>query len=201
MAVTAARDLAETRLSFRTRVLDYLWAGLPVVTTEGDVLSDLVRDERLGFVVPPEDPPALAAALVRLLQSPGMRTICATSARRVAERFRWREAVAPLRQVLLRPWEWEDARRLRPRGRDMTEEVRALLADRNRLYGDYVTGKLEGRILFRDREFATLDQYVTELEATVAHLNRRMEIIRRTPIAPAFRAARKVRNKVRDLRS
>jgi hypothetical protein len=29
----------ETEFSFRTRVLEYLWAGLPVVCTEGDVLA------------------------------------------------------------------------------------------------------------------------------------------------------------------
>ena len=43
IAISAAKDLAETRLAFRSRILDYLWAGLPVVTTSGDVLSDLVE--------------------------------------------------------------------------------------------------------------------------------------------------------------
>ncbi len=197
VAVTAARDLAETRLSFRTRVLDYLWAGLPVVATEGDVLADLVRDEKVGLVVPPEDWRGMAAALARLLGSPLLRAEASANARRVAERFRWRQSVEPLRQVVLRPWEWEESRRLRPRGRDITEEVRALLADRNRLTGAYAGSRLEGRILFRDRHFDSLEQYVQELEATVQHLNRRMEILRRTPIAPAFRAARKARNVLR----
>ena len=200
VAVTAARDLAEARLSFRTRVLDYLWAGLPVVATEGDVLADLVRDERVGLLVPPEDPIALAAALTKMLTSPVLRAECSANARTVSHRFRWQDSVAPLREVVLRPWEWQEARRLRPRDREITEEVRALLDDRNRLYGAYADGRLSGRIMFRDRQFATLDQYVTELEATVQTLNRRMEILRRTPIAPAFRAARKVRNAVRARR-
>jgi hypothetical protein len=30
------RDNLETRFSFRTRMMDYFWAGLPIITTEGD---------------------------------------------------------------------------------------------------------------------------------------------------------------------
>ena len=47
------RDIAENRFAFRTRFMDYLWAGLPSVATEGDVLSDVVRDSGLGRLVAP----------------------------------------------------------------------------------------------------------------------------------------------------
>ena len=36
----------ETRYAFRTRMLDYLWARLPIVCTEGDHFGDLVRTTR-----------------------------------------------------------------------------------------------------------------------------------------------------------
>ena len=45
----------ETEFSFRTRILDYLWAGLPMVVTEGDSMAELVEREGLGIVVPAED--------------------------------------------------------------------------------------------------------------------------------------------------
>src|SRR5207237_1289819 len=35
-------DHLETRYSFRTRVLDYIWAGLPVVCTAGDAVGEMV---------------------------------------------------------------------------------------------------------------------------------------------------------------
>lgn len=194
VALSAARDLAETRLSFRTRVLDYLWAGLPIVATEGDVLSDVVREEQVGLVVPPGDTRALAAAMVRLLRSPALRAECSANAAAVARRYTWPVAVEPLRRAVLEPWRWEDARRLRPRHRQLTEEVRGLLLDRNRVNGAYGTGRLRGRILLRDRDFGSLEEYVGELEATVQHLDRRMDLLRRTPIYPAFRAARRARN-------
>jgi hypothetical protein len=59
----------ETELAFRTRVLDYLWAGLPVVCTEGDVLAELVAAHDLGAVVPPCDPEAVAVAIDGLVHA------------------------------------------------------------------------------------------------------------------------------------
>ncbi|HVE95236.1 MAG TPA: glycosyltransferase, partial [Acidimicrobiales bacterium] len=98
VAVSAAKDLAETRLAFRSRILDYLWAGLPVVTTSGDVLSDLVHEKELGIVVPPSDVGQLAHALVQLLADPGRRAACAARATHVAEDMSWARSVEPLRR-------------------------------------------------------------------------------------------------------
>src|SRR5918996_546276 len=42
VGVSAHLDTVEARFAFRTRVLDYLWAELPCVLTEGDVLADLL---------------------------------------------------------------------------------------------------------------------------------------------------------------
>ena len=46
LGVSAHEDNVETRFAFRTRMLDYLWAGLPIVTTQGDVLAELVEAAR-----------------------------------------------------------------------------------------------------------------------------------------------------------
>ena len=42
VAVSTHLDHVETAFSFRTRILDYLWASLPLVTTAGDALADLI---------------------------------------------------------------------------------------------------------------------------------------------------------------
>jgi glycosyltransferase involved in cell wall biosynthesis len=57
----------ETWLSLRTRFLDALAAGCPVVTTEGGAMSRLLREHGAGWVVPPGDAPALARAIVEAL--------------------------------------------------------------------------------------------------------------------------------------
>jgi glycosyltransferase involved in cell wall biosynthesis len=53
----------ETELSYRTRMLDYLWAGLPIVCTSGDVLAAEVAALDLGWVVAPGDVAGIADAL------------------------------------------------------------------------------------------------------------------------------------------
>jgi len=87
---------AETRFSFRTRILDYLWAGLPVVASDGDAFAELIRGAGAGRVVTPGDPAALAAAIVDLLSSPEALSSAGTGSRALRDRFLWREALQPL---------------------------------------------------------------------------------------------------------
>jgi len=56
----------ETRYCLGTRLLDFLWAGLPMVVSGMDLQRDFVEGQRLGIFVPPHDPAALAAAILRL---------------------------------------------------------------------------------------------------------------------------------------
>jgi hypothetical protein len=67
VAVSLHLDNLETRFSFRTRVLDYLWARRPMILTGGDSLGDLVAARGLGITVAPGDVGAIADALTRLL--------------------------------------------------------------------------------------------------------------------------------------
>ncbi|MNX50971.1 D-inositol-3-phosphate glycosyltransferase [compost metagenome] len=114
-AFTAHRDHLETRFSFRTRVLDYLWAGLPILTTAGDSMADLVTREALGEAIAAGDVEGWAAALLRTASDDAGRAAQASRARGVSARFTWEHAVAPLaryceapyhtpRPVALAPW-------------------------------------------------------------------------------------------------
>ncbi|MBI5015082.1 MAG: glycosyltransferase family 4 protein [Deltaproteobacteria bacterium] len=53
-----------------TIVLDALAAGKPVVGTRAGGIPEMIEDGRHGLLVPPRDPPALAAAVLRLLGDP-----------------------------------------------------------------------------------------------------------------------------------
>ena len=105
-------DHLETRFAFRTRLLDYLWAGVPIVCTGGDDLSELVGREGLGEVTPPSNPAAVAGALATVLDSG--RDAYAPALAQVAERFTWWRVSEPLRRVLEleRPTRLGDAARL-----------------------------------------------------------------------------------------
>ena len=86
----------ETEFSYRTRVVDYLAAGLPVVTTDGDAMADLVRATGSGVVVPPHDPEALAGALAGLADDAMARREQAGCARAAAATLAWDLVAAPL---------------------------------------------------------------------------------------------------------
>ncbi|HEX3605760.1 MAG TPA: glycosyltransferase family 4 protein [Candidatus Dormibacteraeota bacterium] len=95
VGVTTHRLHVESRLAFRTRVLDYLWAGLPVLCTEGDALADTVDAGGLGVTVAPGDPEAVAAALVALAD-PQRRAGIAARVRDHASTLTWARTAAPL---------------------------------------------------------------------------------------------------------
>ncbi len=70
-------------------LLEAMAAGLPVVTTDAPGCSDLVRDADTGLIVPPDDPPALAAALAKLLADQSLRVrLGASAAGHVRRNFR-----------------------------------------------------------------------------------------------------------------
>jgi GT2 family glycosyltransferase/glycosyltransferase involved in cell wall biosynthesis len=94
--VTTHYEHVETTFAFRTRVLDYLWTGLPIVTTDGDSFADLVRQEGLGVVVPAENADALADALEKVLYDNEFAAAARERIAVVRERFTWETALAPL---------------------------------------------------------------------------------------------------------
>lgn len=87
----------ETRYAFRTRMLDYLWAGLPVVCTDGDHFGELVARRGLGRAVPPGDADALAGAIATLLDDEEARRVAREAIADVAGTLTWDRVVAPLR--------------------------------------------------------------------------------------------------------
>lgn len=93
VGVSTHLDHIETRYSFRTRVLDYLWVGLPMVLTGGDVLAEVVAEHGLGRVVPPGDVAALGSALVAALGADPIDQARFDPVRRPLE---WDRVAAPL---------------------------------------------------------------------------------------------------------
>jgi glycosyltransferase involved in cell wall biosynthesis len=93
LGVSAHLDHAEARFAHRARILDYLWAGLPVVASRGDALAELVERERLGAVAAPGDVAGFAAACERALaDADGARRRIAA----LAPALRWSAVAAPL---------------------------------------------------------------------------------------------------------
>ncbi len=86
----------ETAFSFRTRILDYLWASLPIVATDGDTFGTVIREKGLGRVVPAQDVDALETALEEMLYDPAAADAARAAVREVAEEYRWSRVLQPL---------------------------------------------------------------------------------------------------------
>jgi glycosyltransferase involved in cell wall biosynthesis len=67
VGITLARGHLENRYAYRARMLDYLWAGLPIVCSGGDVLADHVAAHGPGAVVDSGDVDGCVQACARLL--------------------------------------------------------------------------------------------------------------------------------------
>jgi glycosyltransferase involved in cell wall biosynthesis len=106
----------ETDLSLRTRLVDLLWLGLPVVVTSGGTMSRVVREEGCGVVVPPGDAAALAGAVSSLLDDVDRRVAMAVRGRQWAARRTWPEVARPLLEFARRPWRDPHRDRFRPVG-------------------------------------------------------------------------------------
>lgn len=86
----------ETRFSFRTRVLDYIWAGLPMVLSAGDSLAELVATRGLGYVVVPGDVESVQEALAKLLREANPQDARRTAFAETAAEFTWERVAQPL---------------------------------------------------------------------------------------------------------
>ena len=103
VGVSTHLDHVETAFSYRTRILDYLWAALPVVTTEGDAMAELVTARGFGTAVPAADVDALEQALHDLVADPVHNRACRDAIVAAQAELVWTHAAADLVAVCERP--------------------------------------------------------------------------------------------------
>jgi glycosyltransferase involved in cell wall biosynthesis len=103
IGVSAHRPGVETRLAFRTRLLDYIWARLPIIVSSGDSLGEELAKSGMGLLVAPGDVGGWVAALRSLALDASKRAECRVAAEGVAARYAWGEVVRPLARFCAKP--------------------------------------------------------------------------------------------------
>ncbi|MFA6957413.1 MAG: glycosyltransferase family 4 protein [Thermoanaerobaculia bacterium] len=86
----------ETDLAMRTRILDYLWAGLPVITSPGRGTDEIIAKHGAGMVVESDEPAAFAGAIVEILSDPARLASMVAGASSFARENQWSKVSAPL---------------------------------------------------------------------------------------------------------
>lgn len=104
IGVSAHFESLETRFAFRTRLLDYLWADLPIITTRGDYLSGLVEQQQLGIVVEPANVEQMYEALIRLTDIHTFREQCRDNIRKIRNHYLWSRVLEPLEAFCEHPY-------------------------------------------------------------------------------------------------
>jgi glycosyltransferase-like protein len=83
-----------TKEGWGLAVLEAMSAGLPVVTSDLPVFREYLTPGRDALMVPPDDPPALAAALASVLDDPALTDRLRSAALTTVERFSWARSAA-----------------------------------------------------------------------------------------------------------
>jgi len=97
-------DQVETRFAYRTRLLDYVWTGLPMVITRGDSLGKQAAERGLAATVAAGDVSGVAQALEAWLDEPEeQRSARRARAEAMADELRWPRVVGPLREFCRAP--------------------------------------------------------------------------------------------------
>lgn len=93
----------ETDLSMRTRVFDYLWAGLPVITSSAQGTDEVLHRYGAGEVVRSLDATAYADAVRRVFTDEALRGRLADGATAFTADHQWRRLLEPLLRFCAEP--------------------------------------------------------------------------------------------------
>lgn len=98
--LSISSDSIENYLSYRTRVVSYIGAGIPVITNTGDCLEQFVRDRGIGLTVESGDEDGLLQALRRMVSDSGFWNQCKANTEKSKAEFQWDNVLQPLVKVL-----------------------------------------------------------------------------------------------------
>ncbi|MBM3701586.1 MAG: hypothetical protein FJW63_01110 [Actinobacteria bacterium] len=102
----------ETEFSYRTRVMDYIWARLPVITTEGDSIAKMVKVENIGEVVKYENTHQLSRVMESIATNKSLKEIYRKNLNRIAPGFYWENVTRPLVKYCVNSYYAVDKRKI-----------------------------------------------------------------------------------------
>jgi glycosyltransferase involved in cell wall biosynthesis len=150
VGVSAHQAHIETRFAFRTRLLDYIWAGLPMVVSAGDALAETVVQRGLGYAVAIGDAAGFAQALRELTSQPNPRARYAAAFAEVRPAFTWERALIPLLAFCRSPRHAPDRTHRTPEGQYQQH---------------HHVAQIEAMIHEKNAHIAELEQLIRRLEA------------------------------------
>lgn len=103
----------ETRFSFRTRILDYLWCDLPMILTKGDFMSKLVETKELGYCHEEKNVAQLASYITSLIDDKDKIESIKQNIRKMKESYKWENVVEPIKIFCENPYISADKKKVK----------------------------------------------------------------------------------------
>lgn len=103
LGISAHGSTAEARFAYRSRILDCVWAGLPVVCTSGDEMGDQVGETGMGRTVPPGDVDGWVEAVEGARRGADWYRKAPGIMASLRPKLTWERRLAPLEAYLHRP--------------------------------------------------------------------------------------------------
>lgn len=108
VAISLHFNFLESHLAIRTRLLDCLWGGLPVIATSGDVIGEDMAKLGIAITVPPGDATSVAEAIMEWRANKHSREKQTLRLPELAQRYYWTEVCSPLVSYLRKPYRAPD---------------------------------------------------------------------------------------------
>jgi glycosyltransferase involved in cell wall biosynthesis len=93
----------ETLFSWRTRVLDHLWAGLPTIITKGDPMGRIIENNELGITVKYHDPDDIEASILGLIDDENRYNAVKNNIAKFRSSLEWGNVVKPILRFCKNP--------------------------------------------------------------------------------------------------
>jgi len=105
----------ETEFALRTRTIHCMWAGLPVICSEGDELAETIKKEGMGLGVNAKEPKKLAGSILELLGNSRLKNEIARKGQVYSSKnFLWEKVCQPLEKFCRKPHISESKNTLTP---------------------------------------------------------------------------------------
>ena len=105
LGVSLHKRHLETRYSFRTRLMDYIWGSIPMVLSEGDYLSGKLIEMEVAEPVIVSDKNNVADAVIKMLrevEKPESRILMNNAFKTLQSEYTWSNLLKPLASELKR---------------------------------------------------------------------------------------------------
>jgi glycosyltransferase involved in cell wall biosynthesis len=103
LALLTFRQSIETDLSMRTRIYDYLWSGIPIVTSSAPGTDEILERYDAGTIVHADSPEAFARELTAILENSLRYDRMVAGAKQFVRDHQWSRTLGPLREFCSAP--------------------------------------------------------------------------------------------------